>query len=155
MKKLSGLVKQLEGQITNAAKINPAISQASVGWHIEHSLLVLNAVMNALKKSDAAKYKWKFNLMRTFIYTIGKIPAGKVKAPAAVQPKGEFNIEKIQADFITVQQNVNALKDLPANHFFTHPFFGDLNVKPAITFLKLHTRHHLKIIQRIIKQGLL
>jgi hypothetical protein len=151
MKKLSDLVQQLEEQIPNAAKINPAVSQASVGWHIEHSLLVLNSIVGALKKSEAQKYKWKFNLTRTFIYAIGKIPAGKVKAPASVQPKGEFSVEKIQADFIAAENSLKTLNSLPDNHFFTHPFFGDLNVKPAITFLKLHTRHHLKIIERIIK----
>jgi hypothetical protein len=151
MNKLSNLIEQLEEQIPNAEKRNAAVSQANVGWHIEHSLLVLNAIVEAVKKSDESKYKWKFNFIRTVIYTVGKIPAGKVKAPASVQPKGEFNIDKIESDFTMAKNNITALKGLPANQFFTHPFFGDLNVQPTITFLELHTRHHLKIIHRIIQ----
>jgi hypothetical protein len=150
MKKLMGLIKQLEGQIANAEKRNLAVSQANVGWHIEHSLLVINSIVATVNKSDDSKYKWKFNFIRTFIFAIGKIPAGKVKAPASVQPKGAFNLDKIKADFTTAQNNITVLQGLPANKFFKHPFFGDLNVKPTISFLKLHTRHHLKIIQRII-----
>lgn len=35
--------------------------------------------------------------------------------------------------------------------FFKHPYFGNLNVKDAIKMLKLHTRHHIDIINDIIK----
>ena len=153
MKQLPGLLKRLEEQIPHAAKSNPAVSKGNVGWHIEHSLLVINAIADAVKKSDANNYKWKFNMARTFIYAIGQIPRGKVKAPASVQPKGEFNIDKVEADFITAHNNIAVLKGLPANQFFKHPFFGDLNVKPTVTFLELHTRHHLKIMEAIIKQA--
>jgi hypothetical protein len=124
MEKLSNLIHQLEAQIPNAGKRNPAVSRADVGWHIEHSLLVLNAIVDAVKKSDASNYKWKFNYIRTVIFTIGKIPAGKVKAPASVQPKGEFNIDKITADFVTAQNNITLLTGLQANQFFKHPFLA-------------------------------
>ena len=29
------------------------------------------------------------------------------------------------------------------NRFFTHPVFGDLNLKLAVRFLEVHTQHHL------------
>lgn len=151
MKKLMSLLKRLEEQIPHAAKSNAAVSQGNVGWHIEHSLLVINTIIETVKKSDADSYKWKFNFARTFIYAVGKIPRGKVKAPASVQPKGEFNIDKLKSDFITAKNNIKALNDLHGNKFFMHPFFGDLNVKPTITFLKIHTKHHLKIINSITK----
>ena len=41
------------------------------------------------------------------------------------------------------------LETLNANSYFTHPYFGDLNLKKTIWFLNLHTNHHLKIIKDI------
>lgn len=151
MERLFRILGALEEQIPNAAMLAPLVSQTGVGWHIEHSLLVINKTIEAVKKSDGSKYKWKFNFARTIIYTIGKIPRGKAKAPASVQPSGEYNIDKLKSDFITAKNNITALNSLPGNKFFTHPFFGDLNVKPTITFLKIHSKHHLKIINSIIK----
>jgi len=35
--------------------------------------------------------------------------------------------------------------------FFTHPFFGDLKKKETISFLSIHTEHHLKIIREMLR----
>jgi len=60
---------QLEDYINYFEKNNPAISSKNVGWHLDHSLKVINSVVNALKKSDPSTYKWNFNLVRAYVYT--------------------------------------------------------------------------------------
>jgi hypothetical protein len=43
------------------------------------------------------------------------------------------------------------LESISNNHYFEHPFLGKLKKKAAIRFLEIHTNHHLKIIEDIIK----
>ena len=86
MSNLKTLVNQLESYIANYEKVNLAVSQSSIGWHIDHSLMVINGIIDQLKKSNPEQYKWQFNWIRIFIQIINKIPRGKAKAPKVVQP---------------------------------------------------------------------
>ena len=151
MKKLEVLVKELETKIPAYELINPQVSQGSVGWHIEHTLLTLNLIINAVKASDPQKYKWTLNWKRTIISTLGIIPRGKVKAPKAVQPKENFNRETLQQHIALAEEGLKSVNHLQADQYFTHPFFGDLNLKSTLRFLQIHTQHHLAIINDIIK----
>ena len=84
MNDLSNLLTELESYISEYDKINKAVSMSSVGWHIEHSLLTLIVIIRALEDSKTQNYKWKFNLARTIVYAINKIPRGRAKAPKVV-----------------------------------------------------------------------
>jgi hypothetical protein len=148
---LFALLSGLKEKLPMIDRKNEAISKAPVGWHIQHSLMVINTIIYSLEKSEEKDYKWKFNFLRTFIMTMGKFPRGKVQSPKSVRPKEAYSLDKLQADFKTTETNLEKLDVLPKNSFFTHPIFGDLNLKPAIRFLKLHTLHHLRIIRDIIE----
>ncbi len=151
MEKIAGLIQQLEKHISNAALINPVISASSVGWQIEHSLLTINLIIDQLKKSDPNKYSWKFSIGRLIILTTKKIPRGRAQAPKIVQPKEDFNLERLNANIEIANERIKELSALNKNHYFEHPYFGKLNVKPAIQFLQIHTQHHLAIIDDIVK----
>jgi hypothetical protein len=149
MQKLNALLTQLESNITHYEKLNTAVSAVTVGWHIEHTLLVTINVIEALKKSNPTEYKWQFDIKRFFVFTTGKIPRGKGKAPKSVQPEilGSTNLKtKIDA----VKAKINELSSLDDNNYFQHPFFGKLNIKGAIKFLHIHMQHHLSIINDIV-----
>jgi hypothetical protein len=81
------------------------------------------------------------------------IPRGKAKAPKQVLPVDAIAIEDLQNKLALAKSNIALLEKLHKNSFFTHPYFGDLNLKAAIWFLKLHTQHHLKIVNDIINKG--
>ena len=150
MKRLTQLIDHLENYISKSAVVNSKISVSSVGWHIDHTLIVFNQIVGALKRSDPANYRWKFNFWRTVIYSINKIPRGKVKAPPSVLPKTTVTTEHIKSQLNEARLNLVELELFDRNSYFRHPFFGDLNLKPTIKFLKLHTNHHLKIIDEIL-----
>lgn len=150
MKSISQLLNELALNIQYANTINPSISASSVGWHIDHSLMVINQITGTVKASDASAYQWSFNMKRLVVFTTGKIPRGKAKAPKSVIPENTFDEKDVLGKMEKASQNVAMLNELSAKHFFVHPFFGHLNVKATKKMIALHTNHHLAIIKDII-----
>jgi len=153
MTELIQLIHQLESQIENHETINSNVSQSSIGWHLDHSLMVINGIITQVKNSNPEQYKRQFNWKRVFIKTINKFPRGKGKAPKVVQPTEIASKEILTTKLEAAKTNSIELKNLHPNSYFTHPYFGNLNLKKTIWFLKLHTYHHLKIIHDIKNKG--
>lgn len=151
MTKLSELINELETKIPHSEKTNSNVSKTPVGWHIQHSLLVAFQIISAVEKSNPADYRYKFSLLKFIVYTRNKIPRGKAKAPDRVMPKEIFNTDVLKKDFELLKNRIEVLHTLEPSHFFTHPYFGNLNLKATIKMLKLHTKHHINIINDIIK----
>jgi len=62
----------------------------------------------------------------------------------------------IPLDLLTTQlehakQALKIIDSLPNKVYFKHPYFGHLNKPKSIRFLAIHTRHHLKIMAKIVK----
>jgi len=153
MQKLKRLINDLESKVLHHEKVSSSVSTASVGWHVSHSLLVITQIVSRLKKSDPLLYKYKFNLSKTYVYVLGRIPRGRGKAPEIVIPKGEINEATIAEQLAIVDDAITNLSNLDRNSYIEHPYFGQLNLKHTQTFLMLHTVHHLKIIQDILKKS--
>ena len=151
MKKLEQLIIELENKIPQQKVVNNTVSKGSVGWHIEHTLLTFNLIIEALKKSNPADYKWKFSFTKLLVFTMNKIPRGKAKAPSVVQPKNDFDTNSLKRHVINAKEKLKELDSLQSNNYFGHPFFGKLNLKPSKKFLVIHTQHHLNIINDIVK----
>lgn len=152
MKKLLALVNQLEVYISSHEKVNPAFSSATIGWQIDHSLLTIDMIIGALQKSNPDKFIAAFNFAKFRVFLFRKIPRGRAKAPKIVMPNNTFDIVSLQNHIAATKEKIELLKNIPSNHFFTHPYFGDLKLKDAITFLEIHTQHHLSIIEDVMKE---
>lgn len=150
MDKLNKLIQQLEINIPKQELINQTISKASVGWHIEHSLLTINVVIEALKNSNPIDYKWTLSFTKILIFTINKIPRGRAQSPRSVLPTNNYNTETLKNHATIIKEKLTDLSHLDPNNYFEHPFFGKLNVKPTIRFLAIHTKHHIAIINDIV-----
>ena len=152
MNKLDILLNQLETKIPHHEKLNQKASHASIGWHIEHSLLTLNGITDFLIKSNPNDYKWKFNFIRIVVLTMEKIPRGRAKSPEVVQPKENIDKNSLLIHIIETRNKINELKTLSKDSYFEHPFFGKLKLQQTINFLEIHTKHHLDIIEDIINK---
>jgi len=151
MNPLLPLLLRLENQISNFEKTNPNVSNSTVGWQIDHCLLVINGIIGQLEISDPSKYQPKWTFPKFMVFTTGKIPRGKAKAPKVVIPTQVATQEELIAKLAAAKNNVLKLDFFSENQFFNHPYFKDLNVKQIKKFLTIHTKHHLKIIQDILK----
>lgn len=152
MQKINDLILELENNISNFTKINNAVSNASVGWQIEHCLVIFSRVISALESSNPDDYKSKFNFKRSLLFFTNTIPRGKVKAPNVALPEGEFTELSLKEHLEKVKLKISRINSLPKNSFFAHPFLNDLNVKQTQKFFVLHTTHHLKIIRDIVNK---
>ena len=151
MKNIDAIMPELANYIADYNQSNKAISEASVGWHIEHSLLVIKQITATVAQSEPKLYKSKFNVKRFVVFLTKTIPRGKAKAPKVVIPSEEITVDLLQESLKNTYQAITYLKDCEANQYFMHPFFGQLNKKQTIKFLAIHTKHHLKIIRDILK----
>lgn len=151
MKSLSALIDELETKLLFIEQKKEPVSQATVGWHIEHSLLALIKMISAVEHSNPADYKWKFNLRRTVVLILNKFPRGRAKAPASVKPGEVINSDSIAPLLLKAKQKAESFEKLNKDKFFTHPVFGDLRVKQARRIIAIHTQHHINIINDILR----
>ncbi|MCH3883346.1 DUF1569 domain-containing protein [Tenacibaculum aquimarinum] len=147
--KLDYLLQRIEDYIENHEVLKSDISKASVGWHIDHSLKVVNNVVGALQKSDPETYKNNFSLMGKIFFALGFFPRGKAKAPKHVKPPEVILKEDLISQIEVAKNNINVISELNKNAYFKHPLFGNVNRKRVTRFLDLHTNHHVKIINEI------
>ncbi|MFI1772921.1 DUF1569 domain-containing protein [Thalassobellus citreus] len=149
---LNILLNQLEKHIPFKDKNNTLISKSNVGWQLDHTIKVINAVSSVLAKTDPKKYKKNFNLRRTILFALGYIPRGKAKAPKTVLPPNTISTQDLISQLETAKKQIESIKALPKNAYFIHHIFGMLTKKQTFRFLEIHTKHHLKIVNDILNQ---
>ena len=150
-KNLSNYINYIEKYVPEYEQVNPKISKSSIGWHLDHSLKVINNVIEALQKSNPTEFQNNFSLLGKVFFTLGFFPRGKARAPKQVLPPEQITEEDLLNQLAEAKANIETIKNLDRNAHFKHPFFGHINKKRVNRFLILHTNHHLKIIRDILK----
>lgn len=89
--------------------------------------------------------------MKVIVFTTKKITRGKAKSPKAVQPTSNNNLISLQNHLNSTKRNVKTLLALPSDKYFKHPYFGNLKLFDAITFIEIQTNYHLAIFNDIMK----
>lgn len=130
---------------------NSQVSKASVGWHLEHSLLIINSSLKGLTMTNPEAYKPKFSFKKFVFLNFGLIPRGKIKSPKQFFPLETPTKESIEKLLNLAKERLEAVKNLPSKSYIIHPFLGDFDKKTTLKFLGLHTNHHLKIVGDILK----
>lgn len=151
MKNIKEQLQKIESLIPNMDVTNEKVSKASVGWHLEHSLLIINGSLKGLTMADPKDYRPEFSLKKIVFLTFGQIPRGKIRAPKQFIPADIPTRESVLKLINLAIERLEAVKELPEKAFIKHPFLGDLDKKTTLKFLSLHTHHHLKIIADILK----
>lgn len=150
--KMNILNKQLEELATKLSQqdvVRVHVSKSTVGWHIEHSLLVINIIIEEVKKSNPINYKWSYKLSSVLVFALKKIPRGRAKVPKIVTPR-KFDEKTLKEHLEITKSNIQDIKTLDSNKYFNHPYFGNLKLDKTLNFIEIHTNHHLKIINDIL-----
>jgi hypothetical protein len=149
MQKLQKYLAELETKIPNLEDYNPTVSKSNVGWHIEHSLLTIERIIEAVQKSNPDNYKWSFKLPRILVFTMNKMPRGRAKAPKIVVPN-TYDEQSLLEHLKNVTLKIQELENMSPDKYLEHPYFGNLRLNKTIKCLEIHTKHHLEIINDII-----
>lgn len=144
-------LSQIELFIPLMDKQNSKVSISTVGWQLDHTLKVFNAVSESTKRSNPEKYERKFNLWRTILFPLGYFPRGKARAPKYVLPPEIITTNDLNTQLLVAKEHITTLNSLNKTMYFKHPIFGLLAKKQTLRFLQMHTHHHLKIIHDILK----
>lgn len=151
MKTLLALINELETKLPFIEQKKESVSQASVGWHVEHALLAMIKMITAVEHSNPADYKWKFNIKRSVVLLLNKFPRGRAKAPETVRPGEVINMATINSLITKAKQKAELFETFSKEKFFHHFVFGDLRLKQARKIIAIHTQHHIKIINDILR----
>ncbi len=149
MNTLPKLIVEIEKVIPTHETVNLAVSASSVGWHVEHTLLTLNRIIDRLKQADPKTYQWSISFTRLLVFATRRIPRGRAKAPMQVVPH-MFDAASLTNHLAETKARLMELESIPSAHYFDHPYFGKLKRNQAITFLEIHTAHHIHIIHDIL-----
>lgn len=150
VKKLRMQLSQIEAFIPHFRVVNASVSKVSVGWQLDHSLKVINGVLNTMAHSNPKHYNRNFNLRRIILFSLNYIPRGKAKSPKIVLPPETILKEDLEKQLHTAKRLIDGIGTLDEAHHFKHFIFGTLSKKQTLRFLRLHTHHHLKIVQDIL-----
>lgn len=151
MKKIIPQLEEIERLKVFSDQENLEISKANVGWHLEHSLLVMASVLKGLQKSNPEEYRPQNKLSKFMVLITGYIPRKGGKAPEFTLPENTLHAENISKNLEFIREELVKIKGLHPNSYIKHPYFGHLNVKNTSRFLYIHTNHHLKIVKDILK----
>jgi len=152
VEKLEREIVKLKAFIDHPDQINLEISNEGVYWHIDHSLKFIIGVCNTLKQSNPNNYKWRFNLLRLYVFTAGNLPRGKGKAPISSITQGDVIHKNMLNEQMRMAFNlIKELEELSYNSHYKHQYFKVLNLSRSIKFLIIHTNHHLRIANDIVK----
>ncbi|MCD9856040.1 DUF1569 domain-containing protein [Epilithonimonas sp. JDS] len=151
MDKIEIQLQKIELLLSKIDVTNEKVSKASVGWHLEHLLLILNSSLKGLTMTNPKDYNPKFSLKKFVFLNFGMIPRGKIRAPKQFIPLEVPTRESILKLINRAKERLKAVENLPEKSFITHPFLGDFDRKTTFRFLWLHSNHHLKIVDDILK----
>jgi hypothetical protein len=149
MKKLYHILDYFETILDKTEIENQNISSSSIGWHIEHTLVSIDLIVEALRKLPQTPYKPIHSFSKYFILITGQIPRGRAKAPSYTLPK-QYDQNTLALRINQTRKQIQSINEIPTHHYFTHPFFGPMNKFETKRMLYIHSWHHVKIIKDII-----
>lgn len=128
------------------------------GWtpaeHLDHLIKVSSSIVRRLLDLEAVPLPSGINPVGRLILFLGRIPRGKGKAPERLRGT-KVTAAELLASLDRLRADVERLQDAHLSRkrgpVVPHPRFGGLTAAQAIDFTVLHNRHHLQIIDDILK----
>lgn len=151
VRQLGEHLDRIESYLDRRDALAPEVSAVPVAWHLDHMLKMVTAIHSVLKSSDPADYSYQIKPMRTLVFTMGRFPRGVAESPSSVRPPDIILTAAIREQLAGARALLPTFSALQKQQFFDHFVFGSLNRRRTVKFINIHTRHHLRIIDDILK----
>jgi len=142
--------EKLRGSIARADTCARSVSEWSVGMHVHHCALAGIEICKSLEASTPPPPRSGLSVVGRLVFSIGRIPRGRGKAPEAVVPTQEITPAELVALLDEAERRLEAARKLDRKTWFEHFAFGVLDRDKAIQLIGIHNRHHLRIIADIL-----
>ncbi|HET6348347.1 MAG TPA: DinB family protein [Candidatus Krumholzibacteria bacterium] len=142
---------ELRHMLAHAEASAPGVSQWSVGMHVHHCALTMILIGKGLAASTPPAPPSRSSLAKTAVFTSGRIPRGRAKNNERSQPSASVPRAEMLALLEESAREIESATGLAAGTWITHPVFGPLQRDDALKFVRIHNRHHLRIVADILK----
>jgi hypothetical protein len=132
------------------AEATAGFSQWSVGMHVHHCCLAMIGTCRALDKSEPPPPPSRPPVIRMVVFTTGRIIRGRARSPERVLPRTDISPAELKSLVEEAERQVAAAGNLEPGRWFKHFMFGVLKRDDALKFLRIHNRHHLRIVSDIV-----
>lgn len=137
---------------------NGGWSYAEVYNHIMQADLGASIAMQKCTQGTLRHDGKKPNLLGRFMLLLGMFPPVKLKVPAGVEariPARKIDKEEARNLIVKVRKRITdlmpLLEEASPNCTIQHPAMGHFNAPQWLKFIRVHTQHHLKQLDRIDK----
>ena len=143
--------------IAHADRVVPAVSAWPIGQHLDHVLRAQAGIAARLDGSAPAEAAPPASLLGRVLLSVGWIPRGRGRAPAATlpQPVDAATLRAAHAAALARHAALAAhLPEIAADPSRSaHPAFGGLTRAQWLRFAPMHLHHHQKIVRDIARLG--
>ncbi|MCL7967398.1 MAG: DinB family protein [marine benthic group bacterium] len=130
---------------------DPDVSQWTVGMHVHHCCLATTAVCESLLASEPPTPRAPRSVLTAAVFLFGRIPRGRGKSPEQAMPEAGVSREDLDAMLDASAEGLRAVAATDPRKWFRHFSFGVMDRDRTLKFVRIHNRHHLRIIADIIK----
>ena len=89
-------------------------------------------------------------MISALIFLTGRSPRGRGRSLDAVVPKQDVTPAELLTLLDEAERRLNDVSQLDAGTWFKHFAFGVLDRDKTIKVIRIHNRHHLRIISDIV-----
>lgn len=137
--------------------VQPDISGWSIGEQLYHITLAnasIPKLIERMKAGTLGNEEDQPQPERIALIEQGVIPGGG-QAPKRVVPPSDLSIDLLSRDYDRMRKATQRLAPLldelhAIPRRFPHMFFGPLSAVEWVRFMEIHTRHHMRIIEKIV-----
>lgn len=127
------------------------VSKWTVGEHVHHCCLTMIGVVRTLEKSTQPPPPPRKSVPRSVVFITGHIPRGRARSPEHVLPQQALAPEKLLSLIDESVREIGRARSFDRGTWMRHPIFGPLHRDDALKFVRIHNRHHVRIVRDILK----
>lgn len=141
----------LKSAVPRAEVVAPDVSRWSVGMHVQHCCLATIAVCESLVASEPPVPRSSFSFVTSVIFLTGRIPRGRGKSPEQAIPREGIWTNELEGLLQESERRIEEARQVSRDHWYRHFSFGVLDRDRTLKFIGIHNRHHVRIIQDILR----
>ena len=119
--------------------------------HVHHCCLVVALIVQGLEKSTPPAPRSVPTVAKIAVFASGKIPRGRVKTSPKSTPPPSGTREELLTLIDETAKHLAHAAGLGAGTWIKHPVLGALRRDDALKFIRIHNRHHLRIVADILR----